>query len=357
VVDVDAHRRSLVLLASVLDIPVLRAAVLRHASEPPVAATTIEEVPVEKVRPAAAGPLPTFVFFTGAHPLRRREPLVRRVTQGLARAGYQVFLPDLPGLGEGEISPRTLDAALAVTKDIVERDDVAGGRVTLFGASAGASLALLAASDAQLAERVSLVVAVAPFADLEKMLCLATTRSYEDAEGRYDAFEADALLRRVVVRSLVALLPEPDRGALRAELPTLEEEDAGDELDSLRRAGPARTEEAKAVLDLLHNTDAGRFPALCAELPADVVAVLRALSPIHTASRVRAPVEIIVPPRDLYFPPGEALSLARALPEARLTTTPTLEHTRPIASLRRLPELGGFYRFVARCLARAYRSS
>jgi pimeloyl-ACP methyl ester carboxylesterase len=355
-IDLGSHRRSLVLLASVLDVPVAGAAATRFGSRTRSASTAIEEVPVEEVRPAAAGPLPTFVFFTGAHPLRRREPLVRRVTHGLARAGYQVFLPDLPGVGEGEISRRTLDAALAVTKEIVERDDVAGGRVTLFGASAGASLALLAAADPDLAERVSLVVAVAPFADLEKMVCLATTQVYAEAEGQYEEFETDALLRRVVLRSLVALLPEPDRGALRAELPPLEEEGGG-ELDRLPSAGAVQTEEAKAVLDLLHNTDVGRFRALCAELPSDVIAVLRALSPIHAASRVRAPVEIIVPPRDLYFPPGEALSLARALPEARLTTTPTLEHTRPIASLRELPELGSFYGFVARCLARAYRSS
>jgi len=348
-IELRAHRRALVFLASVLDIPVLRAAALTFSSRTAIAATAIEGVPVEEVRPLAAEPLPTFVFFTGAHPLRRREPLVRRVTHGLARVGYQVFLPDLPGLGEGEIGADTLNAALAVTRSVLERSDVAGRRVILLGASAGASLALLTAADPELADRVSLVVAVAPFADLEKMLCFATTRAYADPAGRFATYQADQLLRRVVSRSLLALLSEPDRRVVRAELRSLEDEDSG-EIDRLRELAPRLTKEGKAALELLHNTDVARFAELRAQLPPDVGMVLRRLSPLHTAAQVHAPVEIIVPPQDLYFPPGEAASLAYELPNARLTTTPTLEHTRPIASLRRLPELAGFYRFIVRCL-------
>lgn len=316
--------------------------------------TTVDGVPVEEVRPAGEAPLPTFVFFTGAHPLRRREPLVRQVTHGLARVGYQVFLPELPGLGEGEIGVRTLEVAVAVTRATAERLEVANERVALLGASAGASIALLAAADPQLVDRVSLVVAVAPFADLEKMVCLATAGAYEEPSGRFEAYAADDLLRRVVTRSLIALLPDPDRAVLRAELGPLEGEDPA-ELDRLRKRAAALTRPGHALLELLDNRDAARFRDLCADLPAEVIDTVRQLSPIHAAARVRAPVEIVVPPLDLYFPPGEATALAKALPRARLTTTGTLDHTRPSTSLRRVRELRGFYDFAVRSLALAGR--
>jgi acetyl esterase/lipase len=352
-IDLRAHRRALVFLASVLEVPVVHRAALELGKRPETLATTVDGVPVEEVRPRSGAPLPTFVFFTGAHPLRRREPLVQQVTHGLARVGYRVFVPELPGLGEGEIGMGTLEAAVAVTRAATERPGVAGGRVALLGASAGASIGLLAAADSKLADRVSLVVAVAPFADLEKMVCLATAGAYE-AAGRFEAYAADELLRRVVTRSLVALLADPDRSLLRAELGRLEDEDPA-ELDRLRSRASALGREGRAALDLLQNADAARFRDLCAELPAEVVETLRRLSPIHAALHVRAPVEIVVPPRDVYFPAGEATALAEALPQARLTTTGTLDHTRPSTSLRRLRELRGFYDFAVRCLALAAR--
>jgi pimeloyl-ACP methyl ester carboxylesterase len=343
-----AHRRTLVFVAGLLELPVAH----RLGKLPEVAVTTVDGVQVEEVRPAGEAPLPTFVFFTGAHPLRRREPLVRQVTHGLARVGYQVFLPELPGLGEGEIGVRTLEAAVTVARAAAARPETAGGRVALLGASAGASIALLAAADPALADRVSLVVAVAPFSDLEKIVCTATAGLYEESPGRLEPYAVDELLRRVVTRSLVALLPEADRDLLRAELGRLEDEDPA-ELDRLRSRASALSPEGRALLELLHNTDGTRFADLCAELPAETREVLRRLSPIHAAPRVRAPVEIVVPPRDVYFPPGEAKALAEALPRARLTTTAGLDHTRPSTSLRRLRELRRFYAFAVRSLALA----
>ncbi|MGH2920541.1 MAG: hypothetical protein ACRDKU_00520, partial [Gaiellaceae bacterium] len=69
--------------------------------------------------------------------------------------------------------------------------------------------------------------------------------------------------------------------------------------------------------------------------------------------RVRAPVEIVVPPSDMYFPPEEARALAAALPRAHLTVTATLDHTRPQASLSHLRSLLRFDRFVVRGLRTA----
>ncbi len=59
-----------------------------------------------------------------------------------------------------------------------------------------------------------------------------------------------------------------------------------------------------------------------------------------------------MPPSDAYFPPGEAAALA-ALPNARVTVTKTLDHTRPSANLVHVRSFAAFLGFVIRGLAAA----
>ena len=345
------YLRTLALLAVVLDVPLLGRGVRLMTPEPRAESLELDRVPVEVVRPGRGGPWPAFVFVTGAHPQRRNEPVVRRVSRGLARAGYLVLVPDLPGLGEGEIGVRTLEAAVAVTRGAIARPDVRGSRVALCGASAGARLALLAAGRPEIADHVSIVVAISPFADLERIVCLGTTCFY-DEDGTLRRYEVTGLLRRIVARSMTAALPAgADRDHLLEQLRARDDEDrpTGDSLELTCAAGA--TAATRAVLGLLTNADPARFAELLAAVPEDVRALLRELSPARAAAAVRAPVELAVPPHDPYFPIGEAKALAAALPSARLTVTPVLDHTRPTRSARR--EVADFGRFVARSLTTA----
>ena len=97
--------RALVLIAVVLDVP--RAGLAREATHPvPGRRSARRRRRARRGCPAARHdvPRPAWVFVNGAHPLRRREPVVWRLAQGLARAGYVVGVPDIPGLGDGTIT-------------------------------------------------------------------------------------------------------------------------------------------------------------------------------------------------------------------------------------------------------------
>ncbi len=308
---------------------------------------------VEIVRPGGRGPWPAWVFVNGAHPLRRREPVVERLADGLARAGFVVVNPDLPGLGEGEITGRTLDAAIAVTEAATALPYVRGGRVALCGVSAGASLALLVAQQPALADRVSVVAAVTPWADLERILFLATTRHYEE-DDQLVPYDVTALLRRVIARSTVAALsPGDDREGLLELLRQLDESDL-DPRDVLRTLdGRTLRPETGALVAVLANEDPARFADLYAALPAEVLGLVDTLSPLRRACDVRAHVELVRPPVDLYFPLAEAHALAKSLPHARLTVTSTFDHTRPSLTLDHADDLTHFIRFVIRGLAAA----
>lgn len=349
---IRAWLHALVLIATVLNVPLLAWLVRRLTPAPVVETLDIDGVPVIVLRPPGSEPRPTWVFISGAHPLRRREPVATRLAQGLARAGYVVVVPDIPGLGVGTITSRTIEATEAVVRAVCERPDVRGGRAALIGASMGAGLALLAAGSPDLAQRISVVAAIAPFADLRKLVCLTTTGCYGEGT-QLTRHEVTDLHRQIVARSLAAALPPGlDRDRLIAEIARIDDEHLNP-LDELPCRMVDLADEAAAVVALLNNRAPERYDELYERLPARVRESVEELSPLRSCDGLRARVELVVPPTDVYFPIGEALALADTLPNVRLTVTQTLDHTRPSASLTKLRDFVAFGGFVVRGLAAA----
>jgi pimeloyl-ACP methyl ester carboxylesterase len=343
--------RTLGVLSLVLNRPLLSRLTRGCTRDPRVESIEVGGVPVSIYRPHGDGPWPAIMFVTGAHPLRRKEPVVERVAEGLARAGYLVVLPDLPGLGVGELTTRTVDAAAAVAETAVSLDDPRDGRIALIGASTGASIGLLLAARDDLGDRISLVSAISPYADLRKMVCLATTARYANGSA-YQEYAVTNLLRRAVARSMIVTLADGgERERLLAQIGDILEDD--NPFARLPAQADTLSAEARAIMRVLENRDAARFDELFAELPSDLRAVIERLSPLSVAADVRAPVELAVPPNDPYFPLDEAEGLARSMPNVRLTVTAALDHTRPGVSRKHLGALRDFDRFVVRTLAGA----
>ena len=73
----------------------------------------------------------------GATPDGRTHPMVLRLSAALARTGHLVFIPDLPGIAGGELSPATLASAIAFTQAAARTPEAADGRVALAGVSIG----------------------------------------------------------------------------------------------------------------------------------------------------------------------------------------------------------------------------
>ncbi len=301
-------------LAATLELPRVP---LRHRRSPP---TTIEArlggQPTTVIRPSTPPPWPSFVIANGATPDGRAHPIVRRFGVALARSGYAVYIPDLPGIAEGVLTPATLAAAVGATTEIVDARETWAGRAGIVGVSVGGTLALLVAAHPHLAPRVSVVACVAPFTDLERVMLLATTGTYRDGTGAVQPYDVPAELAAGLARSL-------------EELGT-----AGAEAE---------------VGALLANTDPGRFDELYGRLPASVRETVVDLSPRHAVGRILAPVEIATAPRDRYFPLEESLALA-SNPRVRVTVTSTLAHARPRLDVRSLTGLVSLERFFVRSL-------
>lgn len=285
------------------------------------------------------------MFANGATPDGRAHPVVRRLALSLARSGYATFIPDLPGISAGEMTPASLAAAVECIQEVSDAPETRCGRVGLVGVSVGGTLALLAAADERLSPRISLVACVAPFTDLRKVMMLATTGTYRHDTGILSAYSTPPSLAVGLGRSLAAMLPTTSAAlGLRSAMRTLDTASA-DPLAPLR-AGPfdPLDRATNSVRELLANQDPARFDELHDALPIEIRRTIEALSPLAVARRIRAPIEIATAPRDRYFPVAESLSFANAQ-RARVTVTPSLAHANPrfdLESLNGLARLGGF---------------
>jgi pimeloyl-ACP methyl ester carboxylesterase len=277
---------------------------------------------------------------------------VQRLGIALARAGIGVFIPDLPGVAGGELSPETLAHSVAIAEAAAGSADTADGRVALAGVSIGATLALLAAADPRLQNRISVVACVAPFGDLAEVMRIATTDSYLNGEG-VGHHAAPPYLRVGLARSLAAMLAvTPATSALCHELRALDA-DSGHAVELPERAFREAGADAERLYDLLANTDPARFDRLYEALPVHVRSAAASLSPIHVARHLDAPVEIATAPQDRYFPMREAQALAAASPRVRLTVTSLLAHATPRLSARYLAELRRLDAFFVRSFTAA----
>ena len=336
--------QAIAVLATTEGTPVLAWSVRVVTAEPRIEETVVATAPATLVRPGRGdGPWPAIVFVNGATRAGRHHPKVQRLARGLARAGFLVVVPDLPGLRLGEITPATTAATIAVAKATSERRDVRDGRVGFYGVSVGASLALLAAESAALAGRVTVVGGEAPWVSMRRVIRLATTGFYA---GR--PYETDPYASLAIARSLAAgLPPRSERTGLLTRLEAVADDDPSP-LASL--AGVMYRGGAGRLVTLLENRSPRRFDRLYGRLPAPVRNAVAALSPIRHAGRLDMPVELASAPHDKYFPPAESRKLARVAPDVRVTVTSTLEHAVPRPSVRDLADLFGFDGFVVRFL-------
>jgi pimeloyl-ACP methyl ester carboxylesterase len=351
---IDAQARAVVVIGTVLEAPVLTPAAEAVSGEPRFGEETVAGNPALVARPAGEGPWPAVFFVNGTVPEGRKLPEARRLAEGFARAGYLVVLPDLPGLMEDRITPKTVDETAEVARAVAGRPDAAGGEVSMVGISTGATLALLAAERPAAGDRVSLVAGVAPYSDIRTILNVATTGRYGTADGSFARHDADPFLSYVVARSMIAALPPgPDRRALSAEMEAVGREHP-DPLGGLRlRETQDLDPDAAAVVALLANRDPARFDGLYSDLPEGVRADLEALSPLAGTGKIGAPVEVATGPNDRYFPASESRNLDAVAPDLRVTVTPAIDHAELHVSPQDATAFAGFDAFVVRALREA----
>ena len=351
---IDAQARAVVVVPSVLGTPVLTPTVEAVTEEPVVEDTVFAGRPALVAKPEGEGPWPALLFVNGTIREGRNYQPVQNLARGLARAGYLVVVPDLPGLTTNEITEATVSSTVEMARAVADRPDAESGRVGLIGVSTGATLALLVAEDEEVRDRVSVVAGVAPYTDIQTVLNIATTGHYRDGE-KYVPYEADPFLSYVIAKSMLAALPPgEDRDALRAELEEIDRLDQNPLAGLRARPTDDLSPEARSVVELLANEDPERFDGLYEALPSEIRERMDRLSPLAGDEQITAPVELASGPADKYFPVSESFALGSIAADYRVTVTEAIDHSE--FSFSDTLAFARFDGFVVRSLREARRT-
>lgn len=276
------------------------------------------------------------IFSMGAPPLGLEDGRLVKLADAVARAGLVMVVPSSPRLHAELIELEEIDALVGIFEYLEKQPYVDPGRIGYMGVSVGGSLALVAAADPRVAERVNYVVAFgAGYNAVDTLLAVGSrTVTYdgqeEDWEPRPHAIEVMAL------QLIAELAGRDDKRTLCKAFVDPWDRDlcgAGAGREAVSDFEIARlTPEGRAVYDLMTSGDLVVARELMDKLPAGAVERLERLSPSRTIDQLQSEVFIIHDRGDEFIPYFESRRLRDALAErgdVHFTEVSLFEHVRP----------------------------
>lgn len=250
------------------------------------------------------------VLVHGYAPEGNREPRLRAAATLLARTGFAVAMPTVPGLTAGRLRLDDVEPVVATIAALPPP-------VAVVAVSVGSGPALLAAADPRARDRVSTVLVLGGYASARELVRFFLTGDFA-YRGHRGHVDHDPAVVHAFVEANADLLGDP---ALRS---------------ALESRDPARVERA---LDAL---------------PGDVQRMLEALSPARVLSGLRARLLLVHGRADRAVPYTESLRLADARPEgttlAVVGVVGHVEGESPRAWLRALRDFLALWRVTYRLL-------
>lgn len=268
----------------------------------------------DRYLPADQAPRATLVLLHGLTPAGRREPRLERFATTLARAGFRVVVPELPGMRSLAVGTEDVrDVTDTLRQVLGQTGDLDCNAVGLMGFSFAVGPALIAALAPDLRERVAFVVAVGGYYDLVDAITYATT-GYDPLSGQRGRPPA----------------PEGKWWLLQSEsrrLRRTEDRALLDELAQRRMRDPAApvddlllplSRDGRAVYALVANIYPDRVRELIRQLPAEIRTQLHALDLARQKlETLRAHLLLIHGTEDNVIPVGHSRALLARLGTAR----------------------------------------
>src|SRR3954469_17881219 len=141
-----------------------------------------ESLPARIYRPArvTSKPLPGWVVLHGLTRSGREHPSLHRFASAVAASGSLVLVPDIPEWRDLRVAPAiTVNTIRAAVRALQERPDVVHEHAGLLGFSFGATQALIAATDPEIAKLLQGIAAWGGYCDLPSLFQFGMTGVHE----------------------------------------------------------------------------------------------------------------------------------------------------------------------------------
>ncbi len=264
----------------------------------------------------------------GLNPTGKDDEHLVLLAEDLARAGFLVMVPEFEGMKTLRI--RTSDA-----EDILQsflylcKAGQTAPRGGMMGLSYGAGPMLLAAADARIRDKVSVVATFGGYYDLRNVMLFALTGAYEYG-GLRGHIRPDAALRWMFAyKNLDLLRSSQDRETLREII------EKRNRYELVEADGLAKSlgHEGRALYDFLLNTEQKRFAQLYEKLPLTVREQVYQLSPARAVDYITGSFIIVHGTDDSSIPYTESQRLADAVIDknrVHLALLPQFMHGEPM---------------------------
>lgn len=282
------------------------------------------------------GGAPGMVLVHGANIGGIDDPRIQGLAGAFARVGRSVLVPSL-NLAERRLDLVDLERILDAIAWQADRT----GSVVVVAFSYGGALTLSAVAERPAIQgRIRAVATLGTYFDIVHLIQGVTTG-------------------QVLVRGTLHPWRPPEAAAEQA-LPLLASFLGGDDAAAIGAglaagSGDGLPAGARAVYDIITNTDPLRTAALAEALPAPIREVLDRLSPARHAGAIRVPVYALhsrVDPASPAVESAELVAAVRAADRSRLTLVGGMRHVTPAGGvLRQLSDLPALIRYAARLLA------
>lgn len=301
---------------------------------------------------SADGSRAAVVLSLGIHPLSLDHPDIGRIAGGIARLGVVVAVPESSALRESRVTAEEAGRLAEATLVAATRFEVDPDRVGIAGFSAGASVALLAAADPRIADRLAFVSAFGGYADAGTLLVDVATRT-QVRDGTVEAWAAEPYVRRDVMALLMdAIDPSPERDRVAALLMPIVESDDPPRGPDATVLAEIEDPDVRAAYSLLTSASRAEAEAALGTSSREVRRSLAAISPVARAEDLRTRVYLMHGQSDRSIPISHAWLMADALPQgslARLTVFDLFQHVQPGQdglTLEQLPDLWELYLYL-----------
>ncbi|MBU1663981.1 MAG: dienelactone hydrolase family protein [Gammaproteobacteria bacterium] len=265
-------------------------------------------------------PRAAIVAVPGAVPLAKDDPRLVAFATSLARAGFAVLAPEMPGFRQMRVRPSDAQEIADAFRYLASRPELSpDGRAGMFAFSYAVGPALLAALQDDIRDRVRFVVGLGGYHDLPRAMRFFTTGWFEHA-GEWRQIIPDDTGRMVLVYASLDYLADAREGAEsdRARFERMVELRGRDPQAELTPLAAGLSAQGKAVYALAVNGDPARFPELLAGLPEAMRADMERLNLArHDLKQLQARLLLVHGRNDNLIPYPESLALAAAVPEGQ----------------------------------------
>lgn len=274
-------------------------------------------------RPKDSGEHGAIVLFLGINP-DLDDATLHRLSRALAREGVVVLVPEPAQLTQGQISSQEVELLVGAFRSLAEAPFVDPKRIGFSGFCIGSSLALIAAADPRISDKVRFVNFFGGYFSARGLLSAMTTQQLT-FDGVSQRWEPNQDAFRWLSKQLISTVPQEEERELLMEAISNRSSFSSEEVASLSPG-------ARAIHAALANQDPLLTDFLYDSLPEGLRARFDRLSPSSSLEWLQTKIFIMQDRNDTYVPFSEGRRLLGALqdyPRKHYTEFELFRHMHP----------------------------